>query len=700
MSNSDSINAPSQNSAPLFNRELSWLSFNSRVLEEAENPNVPILERLKFLSISAMNLKEFTMVRVAGLMDQANHHPDAFSRDGLSPAEQLEQIQRATAELASAQQTCFQTLSTGLNDTNIEITNPETLSEAEEKWLEHHFQHNIFPVLTPIALDPAHPFPFLPNLSMAQLFKLKHNASGKKQVVIIPMPQTLKRFINLKEKDTRFILLEDLITRYIEEIVPGFDIVDSGLIHIIRDSDLDIEEDAEDLLRHFERAVKKRRRGKVIQVSTSASISTKLLDVVMEHLEVGPSNIRNVEHMLGLNKLSELYSINRPDLKFPTHNVRFPERIIDYDGDCFAAISAKDIVVHHPFESFDVVVQFLNQAAGDPDVVSIKQTLYRTGKDSPIVAALIEAAEAGKAVTALIELKARFDEEANLGWARDMERVGVQVVYGFVKLKTHAKLSLVTRREEGELKSYAHFGTGNYHSVTAKVYTDLSFFTCNEELCHDAALLFNYITGYGEPKTFKHLITAPSGLRKNLMALIEAEIAHAKAGEPATIWAKMNALVDHKIIEKLYEASCAGVQIDLVVRGICCLKPGILGLSENIRVKSIIGRFLEHSRIYCFGAGKRMPSKQTKVYISSADWMPRNLDWRVEVMVPILNNTVHEQILKQIMVANMRDSAQSWYLQPDGSYIRSKSNKDDISAHNYFMENPSLSGRGTALKKR
>ena len=684
----------------MFNRELSWLSFNTRVLEEAENPYVPLLERIKFLSISAMNLKEFTMVRIAGLMDQANHKPDAFSRDGLSPAEQLKQIHLKTAELASAQQDCFNTLSGALQKADIEITNTESLSEEEEAWLAHHFTHNIFPVLTPIALDPAHPFPFLPNLSMAQLFRLKHRSSGKKQVIIIPMPPALKRFINLCAKSQRFVLLEDIITRFIDEVVPGFDITASGLIHVIRDSDLDIEEDAEDLLRHFERAVKKRRRGKVIQVTTSANMSAKLLDVVMEHLEIGPSNIREVEHMLGLNKLGELYDINRPDLKFPTYNARFPERIIDYDGDCFAAISAKDIVVHHPFESFDVVVQFLNQAAADPDVVSIKQTLYRTGKNSPIVAALMDAAEAGKAVTALIELKARFDEEANLGWARDMERVGVQVVYGFVKLKTHAKLSLVTRREEGELISYAHFGTGNYHSITAKVYTDLSFFTCNEALCHDAALLFNYITGYGEPKSFKHLIAAPAGLRKKLTTLIDVEIAHAKAGEPAAIWAKMNALVDHNIIHKLYEASQAGVKIELVVRGICCLKPGIEGLSENIRVKSIIGRFLEHSRIYCFGAGRKMPSKHTKVYISSADWMPRNLDWRVEVMVPILNSTVHEQILKQIMVANMRDSAQSWYLQPDGSYIRAKSDENELSAHDYFMENPSLSGRGTALKKR
>jgi len=689
----------SSHATPLFNRELSWLSFNTRVLEEAENPNVPLLERVKFLSISAMNLKEFTMVRVAGLMDQANHKPDAFSRDGLSPAEQLEKIRLNILDLAEAQQNCFVDLTDTLRENNIEITGTDTLSETEEAWLDNYFTHNIFPVLTPIALDPVHPFPFLPNLSMAQLFRLKHVSSGKKQVIIIPMPSTLNRFIKLENKNERFLLLEDVVKRYISDIVPGFEMSHSGLIHIIRDSDLDIEEDAEDLLRHFERAVKKRRRGKVIQVTTSANISPKLLDVVMEHLKVGPNNIRSVKHMLGLNKLSELYDINRSDLKFPIYNARFPERIIDYDGDCFAAISAKDIVVHHPFESFDVVVQYLNQAAADPDVVSIKQTLYRTGKNSPIVAALMDAAEAGKAVTALIELKARFDEEANLGWARDMERVGVQVVYGFVKLKTHAKLSLVTRREDGKLKSYAHFGTGNYHSVTAKVYTDLSFFTCNEELCHDAALLFNYITGYGEPKSFKHLVAAPAGLRKSLMALIDDEIEHAKAGRPATIWAKMNALVDHKIIQKLYEASSHGVQIDLVVRGICCLKPGVEGLSENIRVKSIIGRFLEHSRIYCFGAGRKMPSKHTKVYIASADWMPRNLDWRVEVMVPILNSTVHEQILKQIMVANMRDSAQSWYLQPDGSYIRAKCDGEELSAHDYFMENPSLSGRGTALGK-
>jgi len=685
-----------------INRELSWLAFNDRVLWEAVNPSNPLLERVKFLSISASNLDEFYMVRVAGLKDHVRHGVTTLSDDGLSPSEQLTAIHEHADRLIHCQQECWLELKQLLAEESIEVLLPEELDMQEVRWLKNYFSSNVFPVLTPIAIDPAHPFPFIPNLGSACVYELREQGQGKKRTALISFPTKLKRFIRIAprgSKAQRFITLEDLIRLCFDSLFPGYELVDHTMFRILRDSDLDVEEEAEDLMRYFEKAVKQRRRGRIVRIKIKKPLSDSMRHFLLENLDVSEHDAYEVEGIIGVESLNDLYEVPRPDLKYPPFTVRFPERINDFGGDCFAAIQAKDIVVHHPYESFDVVVKFLQQAAEDPNVVSIKQTLYRTSADSPIVKALIEAADAGKSVTALVELKARFDEEANIKWARDMERAGVQVVYGFVSLKTHAKVSLVVRREGGKLHSYAHFGTGNYHPNTAKVYTDLSYFTCDPVLCEDASYLFNFITGYAKPKHFKRISVAPDHLRQDVMALIAKEIEYAKAGKPASIWAKMNSLTDPDIIDALYAASQAGVQIDLVIRGICSLRPGVPGFSDRIRVKSLIGRFLEHSRIYCFGAGHPLPSPQAKVFMASADWMVRNFDHRVEVMIPITNETVHAQILNQIMLANIKDEKLSWVLSADGHYHRLSDDEEAFSAHEYFMVNPSLSGRGKALKK-
>ncbi|MCY4333319.1 MAG: RNA degradosome polyphosphate kinase [Litoreibacter sp.] len=683
-----------------FNRELSWLAFNWRVLEEASNPKVPLLERVRFLAISANNLDEFYSVRVAGLRElviEGNRTPSA---DGRTPAEQLVLIDENARWLLERQDAVLDELRPLMHAAGISVLSGRDMNKDDDAFMEQYFMSNIFPVLSPLAIDPAHPFPFIPDTGLSLALQLKRSSDGRSLQALLPIPSQIERFVTLPEVNgqTRVIAMEDLLIERIGEIFPGYEAVGHCTFRVLRDSDLEVEEEAEDLVREFESALKRRRRGEVVRLTMSANAPEKLRGLVMDALEVNETEVIEITGMLGLSDISELVEMGGRELLWPHFTPRVPERVQDHDGDLFAAIRQKDMLLHHPYETFDMVVRFLSRAARDPDVVAIKQTLYRTSNESPIVDALCEAAENGKSVTALVELKARFDEAANIRQSRKLERAGAHVVYGFINYKTHAKISTIVRREGKKLVTYTHFGTGNYHPITAKFYTDLSLFTCDPALGRDATRVFNYVGGYAQPLSLENLSIAPLSLKSQLLANIQAEIAYAKEGKPAEIWAKMNSLIEPDVIDALYEASQAGVKISLVIRGICGLRPGIEGLSENIRVKSVVGRFLEHSRIVCFGNGRGLPSKKARVYMSSADWMGRNLNRRVETLVEITNRTVHAQVMSQIMAANLADTAQSWVLRPDGSYARQSFSEDEqtFNCHRFFMENPSLSGRGSA----
>ncbi len=681
-----------------FNRELSWLAFNERVLAEASNPAYPLLERLRFLSISGSNLDEFMMIRVAGLAGQVRSGVGQVSIDGKTPSQQLAAINAKVRELEEAQQRALADLRRLLAVEGLHFADYERIDAQAERWLRSYFLDHILPVITPQAIDPAHPFPFVSNKGIGALFNLTRLSDESRVLEMVLIPSAIPRFVRVPGEEATFIAVEQLICHFAELLFPGFRIEGDGVFRVLRDSDIEVEEEAEDLVRFFRTAIQRRRRGRVIMLELDEEFDPAAEALLRDQLGLEQAIVTKTGGLLGLSSLAEIVSEDRPDLKFAPYTPRYPERVLEHDGDCFAAIREKDIVIHHPYESFEVVVDFLRQAAADPAVISIKQTLYRAGNQSPVIAALIAAAEAGKSVTAVVELKARFDEEQNLKWADQLERAGVQVIYGFVDWKTHAKVSMVVRREDDGYKTYCHFGTGNYHPVTAKIYTDLSFFTADPRFGRDAAKLFNFVTGYVEPQGLEMLAISPLNLRETLYERIDHEIDNARKGRPAAIWAKLNALTEKGMIDRLYEASAAGVQVVLVVRGICCLRPGLPGLSDNITVKSIVGRFLEHSRIWAFGNGHALPNGRARLFISSADAMSRSLNRRVETLVPIRNETVHDQVLEQVLLANLLDTEQSWLLDgEDGSYERVEADGDGFNCHEYFMTNPSLSGRGGAL---
>lgn len=693
-----------------INRELSFLDFNYRVLAQAHDEALPLLERIRFLGISCSNLDEFFEIRVAGLKQRLELGSLGGGPDGMSVPEQLTAIhERAMAIVKDQYDLLHQLVFPALAARGVQFANGKTLTARQRTWLADYFAKEVEPVLTPLGLDPARPFPRIQNKSQNFIVRLSgKDAFGRDaELAVVQVPRSLPRIIRLPQTDEapgtiHFVFLSAVISTFIARLFNGMTVEGAWQFRVTRNSDLFVDdEEVDNLLRAIEGELAQRRYGAAVRLETSVDCPEDITNFLLRHFALTKDDLYQVNGPLNLNRLMAIYDLlDRPDLKYMPFTPCIPKRVVAKE-DIFAVMRDADLLLHHPFESFAPVIDLLRQAGTDPDVLAIKQTLYRTSNDSPIVTALCEAADAGKSVTALVELKARFDEAANIRQSRRLERSGAHVVYGFTNYKTHAKISTVVRREGDNLVTYTHYGTGNYHPITARIYTDLSLFTCDPALGRDATKVFNYLSGYVQPEGLENLAISPITLKPRLLEMIAAEADHARAGRPAAIWAKLNSVIEPDIIDALYAASQAGVKIQLVIRGICGLRPGIAGLSENIRVKSIVGRFLEHSRIICFGNGHGLPSRKARVFISSADWMGRNLTRRVETLVEIRNDTVKAQIVSQIMAANLADEAQSWVLQPDGRYLRDlPEGRDDLfNCHRFFMENPSLSGRGSAGAK-
>ncbi len=665
-----------------FNRELSLLEFQRRVLEEAQDPSNPLLDRVKFLSIVGSNLDEFFMVRASGLKKQISAGIVDLPPDGMTPAEQMAAIRKIAGQLMVQARECFhKDLLPLLNKAGIHVLNYDQLDDKQRLSVSKYFEEVIFPVLTPLAFDPGHPFPHISNLSL-NLAVLICDPQDEEHFARIKVPDTLPRFVPIKRSSgsTRkdgtppyhhyFVYLEQVIAAHLDKLFPGMEILETHPFRVTRDADMEIQElEAADLLETMEQSVRQRKFGNVVRVTVDDSMPARMREILIVNLEIERQDLYTVPRPLGLSDVMQLYQVDRHDLKEPQFVPATPAalRIETYDGNLFAAIRKEDILLHHPYESFTPVVDFLKIAARDPDVLAIKQTLYRVGRKPPVVQALLEAVENGKQVAVLVELKARFDEESNIGWAKTLERAGVHVIYGLLGLKTHSKIALVVRREGEGIRRYIHLGTGNYNAVTAQLYEDLGMFTCDEEIGADSTDLFNYLTGYSAKKEYSKLLVAPINLRSRMVSLIQREIEHARRGEKAHLIFKTNALVDRPIIQLLYQASQAGVKIDLLARGICCLRPGVKNLSENIQVISVVGRFLEHSRIYYFhNAGN------SEIFLGSADLMPRNINRRVEVLFPVQDARLVHYLREEVLETYLSDNVKARRMLPDGSYERVK----------------------------
>ena len=676
-----------------FDRELSWLSFNERVLSQYLRPDFPLGEKLRFIAISANNLDEFFMVRIAGLRQLKKRGYLTIPGSDQKLDELLARVIDRSAKLRLQQQAAFNCILSQLGKV-CEITDIKNLNKQELHWLNNQFSESILPLLSPTTLDPIHPFPFIQNKGKGLLLEL---LTQKDELIraVIRLPDSCPRFIRISGASLRFVKVEDAITKFVNLIFPKYKIKKAGMFRVLRDSEMQIDDEASDLLSQFESSLKRRRRGEIVSLVISDNFSKATLNFLKREMRADTSAIYQISGFVGLQDVDEILRHLPQKLLFKKWNARLPRRIIDFNQDIFAAIKQKDLLVHHPFEEFGVVIKLLEQAANDPDVLAIRQTLYRTTSGSPIAKALIKAAENGIAVTAVIELKARFDEENNIKLARELEKAGAQVTYGLGQLKVHSKLSLIMREEDKKIVSYVHCGTGNYHPTNSETYTDFSFFTCEKSICEDVRLIFNFLTSYIQPDNLVRSKISPNSSHQWFLDCLDNEIRNAKAGKPAFFLGKANALQEKTIIEKLYDASNAGVEITLFVRGICGLRPGVIGMSENIKVFSIIGRFLEHGRFYVFGNGDAMGSKQNELFLSSADLMHRNFFNRIEVFLPILNTTLRKQFFEQIIPALISDNVNRWELKDDGRYIPNVPKTKNFSSQDFFMKTISLSGQGS-----